>query len=334
MPTIPSPILSRRALLAGFGLAGAGLISGCGGRAQDGSGTGSAGSSVVDVRMGTMATEDFLPGWVAERDGLFGAAARVSVQTFQSAQELSAALTAGEIDLAMTDPQVSASLTAGGTEMRLLWIALGATPTQGRFGIQVGPDSDVRSLADLRGRSIGVGTNTVPEYVMDRLLEEAGLTEGDVERQEIKKLPVRFQMMTSGQVDAAALPASLLALGEAQGCVTIADDTRGENLSLSVIAVRTEFLAGLDDDALDAVRQGWDDAAAAVNADPEAYRELLMEKAGLAETLRESYPVPEYPVDARPTEVMVQPQLNWMLEKGYLKAALAFHEESGSFVEG
>ena len=154
--------LTRRDLLLGAMITGAALVSGCSGNAESGS---SAGSHAGDggagtVNVGTMVTEDFLPGWAAERDGLFGTDAQVNIITFQSAQELAAAMTSGDIDLAMTDPQVSAVLTAGGTPVHLAWITLGATPDQGRFGIQVGPDSKIASVEQLAGASIGVGSNT------------------------------------------------------------------------------------------------------------------------------------------------------------------------------
>ena len=59
-----------------------------------------------------------------------------------------------------------------------------------------------------------------------------------------------------------------------------------------------------------------------------------MEKANLADPLKKSYPIPTYPVDAKPTSEMIQPQLDWMLEKGYLKQALTFDEETGTFKDG
>lgn len=328
--------ITRRGLIGGAGALAALVAGGCAsapasrGSAAGAKGFAASSAEPVRVRMGTMVTEDFLPGWAAGDRGLFPSSVAVEISTFQSAQELSTALAAGEIDMAMTDPQVSASLAAGGTDVRLLWIALGATPAQGRFGIQVGPDSKIGSVEALRGASIGVGSNTVPEYVMDKLLEAAGITDADFKKEEVKKMPVRFQMMISGKTDAAALPASLLALGEAQGCKTIVDDTKGENLSQSVIIARTAF-ADEHADAVDAVRKGWDAAAGQIDDDPESFRRLLVEKANLAEPLKESYKVPEYPVGVAPTSDEVQPQLDWMLEKGYLKQALSFDGKTGAF---
>ncbi len=336
-PTNPCP--TRRGFLAGAGALGAMMLAGCTNKgAVPGSSTGSDADTGVNartVRMGTMMTEDFLPGWVATKEQMFPASVNVEVTEFQSAQELSAAMTAGEIDMAMTDPQVSASLTAGGTPVRMRWIALGSTPQQGIFGIMVGPDSAIKTADQLRGASIGVGSNTVPEYVMDKLLEIQGIGEGDFTKEEIKKMPVRFEMMTSGKVDAAALPNSLLELGKINGCTVImndAQDSDGQNLSQSVVVVREAF----EDeeggrDAVADVARGWDLAAQAINSDPESYRDLLIEKTNLADPLKKTYPIAEYPASAKPTCDMIQPQLDWMLARGYLKNALFFDEQTGEF---
>ncbi|MEE8716721.1 MAG: ABC transporter substrate-binding protein [Coriobacteriales bacterium] len=292
-----------------------------------------AAGSLGEVRLGTMATEDFLPGWVAERDGLFDqAGVTCTVTAFQSAQELSTAVAAGEIDMAMTDPMVSAALSAAGTDVRMPWVTLGATPEQGRFGIATAKSSGLTSVDDLRGATIGVGSNTLPEYVMDKLLEAAGIGEGDFTPEEVKKVPVRFQEMESGQVDAAALPASLLALGEATDCVTLVDDSTGDNLSQSVMIVRSEFAdAAGGSDLVDAVRQAWNAGADAINADPESYRDLLVEKAGLSDAVADSYPISTYPTDVAPTSDMIQPILDWMSEKGYLETPLTFDADTCGF---
>ncbi len=299
-------------------------IAGC---SQDGAGSDSGSEPVI--RIGTMQTEDSLPFWVAQERNLYadqGIAAEII--TFQSAQELSTAFAAGEIDAAMTDVQVSASLVASGTDLDLAWVTLGADASQGRFGIMTSPDSGITELSQLAGVPIGVGSNTVPEYVMDKLMLAAGVSEDDIVGEEIKKVPVRYQAMAEGQVAAAALPGSLLALGESQGLVLLADDTQGENISQSVFAVRASWLEE-NSETLDAVRVVWDQAAQAINADPEQFRSLLVEKANLPEPVAASYPVAVYPEASVPTDDMVAPVLEWMQEKGYLQAPLSYDQATG-----
>jgi NitT/TauT family transport system substrate-binding protein len=168
---------------------------------------------------------------------------------------------------------------------------------------------------------------------MDKLMAEAGVPADQVLKEELKKIPVRYEMMANNQVPAAALPASLLYLGEQTGMVLVADDTKGANLSQSVMVVRTDFVAAAGGrQALEKVRASWDNAVGLVNADPSSWRALLVEKASLPEPIAESYPVSTYPLAKRPTGEMIEPVLAWMYEKGYLNEALAYDDSTGTFV--
>lgn len=290
-------------------------------------------SQFPKVVVGSLATEDILPLWVAEAGGLFakhGVNAEIAI--FQSATELIAGVASGQVDMAMTDIMVSASLASSGTLVRLEWITLGTTPEQGRFGIMTAADSDIHTLQDLAGVPIGVGSNTILEYVMDRLLEDAGVPADQIVVEEIQKLPVRYQAMTAGEVAAAALPASLLALGEAQGCRLIADDTQGENISQSVMIARVAFTdEPVGAQARDLLAEVWNEAAALVNASPEAYRALLAEKANLSDAVSGTYPICTYPQTERPTADMVDPVLAWMDDKGYLPQHAVYDAATGEF---
>lgn len=311
------------------------LLTGCtisGGAESDsrGSGQGQATSQVV---IGSLATEDILPLWVAEAEGTFAEQGiDVKIEVFQSAQELSTAVVAGAVDMAMTDIMVAATLTASGTPVSMEWVTLGTSSDQGRFGIMTSPESGITSLEQLSGKPIGVGSCTVPEYVMDKLLERAGLTGSEIVGEEIKKVPVRYEMMSSNQIAAAALPGSLLALGEATGMVLLADDSTGENVSQSVMIVRDDFAKTVQGGAtLESLAQVWNAAVERINAQPEDYRALLIEKAKLPDPVKESYVISSYPTTERPGTAMVNAVLDWMYEKGYLGTTLAYSNETGSF---
>ena len=302
---------------------------------QDGTtkaGDSSDAATSTKVRLGTLPTEDILPMWVAEAEGLFEPAGiECAISTFQSATELIAALSAGEVDVAMTDPMVSASLYASGTDVRICWICLGTDASQGRFGIMTA-DASVASLDDLAGREIGVGSNTILEYVMDKLMLGAGVPANQIVKAELQKLPVRYEAMASGQVAAAALPASLLALGEASGFACVADDTTGENISQSVMIAREKWLDGEGGQAaLDTLKDVWNEAAERIDAAPEDYRSLLVEKASLSDSIADTYPISTYPKAQLPTEHMVTDVIGWMEEKGYLSEPLSYNATDGTF---
>lgn len=289
------------------------------------------------VTIGTLATEDFLPFWVAHAEDLFDPEIlSVDITVFQSATELQTGIKSGQVDFAMTDPMVTAGIFVSGTDVRIQWVTLGTDAAQGRFGLMVNAENfaaGITSAKRLAGEPIGVGSNTILEYVMDILLARAGVAERSIKKVEVQKLPLRYQNMADGVITAAALPGSLLALGEANGCVCIADDTTGENISQSVMIARTKFLdADADGTVLAALKRAWNVAAERINAAPEAYRALLAEKANLNESVAETYPIGTYPACELPTAEMITPVLTWMDTKGYLEYPISYNPETGAFV--
>ena len=301
--------ITRRTFLGSTGLFGLAALAGCasgGSGSASASASGSASSAAASASastprtadnmplvIGTLATEDLLPLWAAEKDGLYDKhGVKATITPFQSATELIAGVASGEVDLAMTDIMVTASMFASGIDVQMEWVTLGTTADQGRFGIMVGPNSKIATLNDLAGVPIGVGSNTILEYVMDKLMEGAGVPDDQIIVEELQKLPVRYQAMASGEVAAAALPGTLLALGEASGCKLIAD-----------------------------------------NKDPESYRETLIEHANLPVEIADTYPISTYPTVQLPTAAMVDPVLAWMQQKSYLTQPLTYDEKTGTFAK-
>lgn len=119
--------------------------------------------------------------------------------------------------------------------------------------------------------------------------------------------------------------------------VVLADDGTGENLSQSVMVVRAAYDKGDGAKTLDAVKRVWDEAAAEINARPEAYRSLLVEKANLNEKVAGTYPISSYPfaLDANgnalfPAADLIEPQIAWMKAKGYSTKNVSYDESTGS----
>lgn len=326
--------MSRRSFLAVTAAAAVVAVAGTAGCASKQAATGA-------VRVGTMPTEDILPLWVAQAEGFFEeAGVQADIIVFDSAQNLSAALSAGEVDIAMTDPMRTVKLCESGTKLTMEWITLGTTPAQGRFGVLANAESGISTLSGLIGAQKGVGlaANTVPEYVFDRLCAQAGIDASSIKTSEVPNLPDRYSLLSAGQLDAAALPASMLALGQANGLVLLADDSTGENVSQSVMVARAAYNTGTGAQTLDLVRKVWDKAAGVINAAPEKYRSLLVEKANLNSKVADTYPISEYPLaltaagkPAFPLASLIAPQVEWMKAKGYSQKNITYNEQDGSF---
>lgn len=321
------------------------LISGCSTNSSDGN----SGNNYSPIRIGTMPTEDFLPMWAAEKDGDFNEAGiNVELLSFDSAQALSAAIAAGEVDMAMVDIPRAVKLCESGTPVVLEWVTLGTDASQGPFGVMASADAPYSTLEELAEylennpdatAGVGVAANTVPEYVFEMLCKEKGIDPSDMAVEEVASLPERYSLMASGKLAAAALPGSLLRLGEASGMKVLAIDTEGVNISQSVM-IATEAFASENESKVIDVAKAWDMGATSINADPTAYSVLLAEKANLNESIAMDYPISTYPMALEgdsllhPAADLVELQIDWMELKGYASKAITYDQSTGTFTIG
>jgi NitT/TauT family transport system substrate-binding protein len=202
---------------------------------------------------------------------------------------------------------------------------LGATPQQGRFGIAVRPGSKITDLKALAGVPIGTSSATIQEFVLDGLMKAAGVPEAQVKKEEVKKVPVRFQLLMSGKLEAAALPEPFLSLAEKTGAKVVADDTTGANLSQTVLVFGQKYLDDPAGSAATARLLGvWDEAVATVNKDPNSFRSLLVDKARLPEPVKDTYQVNTYPTAQLPTQEEIDAVLTWMTSEKLLTTSISY----------
>ena len=332
----PPRALSALALAALLGVA---LLAGCSSKPADTSTPGAGSSSAtakIPVRIGTLATEDSLPLWVDEQMGYFATEGipKVEIIPFQSAQERDVALASGAIDGFMGDIIAAANLRASGKGVKIATIMLGADQSQGRFGIavptpagaeiKIGPDA-LKALANV---PIGTSSATIQEYVLDGLMDEAGVPADQVKTEEVKKVPVRYELLMAGKLKAAALPEPFLTLAQQGGATIAGDDTKAtKNLSQTVLLFSEDFLNKPGGTATaQAVLKSWDVAVNDINKNPDSYRQLLVDKARLPKPLATTYKVQTYPVAQLPSETDVNRVLEWMKAKGYLKTDIAYSD--------
>ena len=309
-------------------IVGLGLLTGCtkAGQTVDSTKPVTPAEKPVAIKIGTLATEDSLPLWVAEKMGYFATRGIPSVEivNFQSAQERDVAFASGAIDGFMGDMIAAANLEASGKKNSIATVMLGADQSQGRLGVVVPPKSIISDLKSLAGVPVGASSATIQEYVLDGLMAESGVASSAVKTEEVKKIPVRFELLMAGKLKAAALPEPFLTLAEQGGATIVGDDTKAaSNLSQTVMVLSDDYLATAGGTATkDAVLAAWDLAVNDINKAPDAYRELLVEKARLPKPLATTYKINTYPTAQLPTSERVDAVLGWMRAKGYLKGDL------------
>ncbi|MCL2655214.1 MAG: MetQ/NlpA family ABC transporter substrate-binding protein [Coriobacteriia bacterium] len=302
------------------------MLGGCGSKTPDT--TGSNGSTTktqtpATIKIGTLQTDDILAVWVALDKGLMkDQNLDVQVTTFQSAQEQIAAMTAGKIDAMMTDMVVPVQLNASGTPVKAV-TACQTAPA----GIIAGKGSGITQVSQLAGIPTGCSSPTAMEYIYDTALKNAGVAANQIKTTEIKKIPVRMQMLGAGQLKAAVLPWTLFSMAQQQGGTPLLDQKQAAPLTSTVLVFSQKFLDGDGaDSALARFLAQYNKAVDAINAAPDSFRDLLIKEAKLPAAVASTYPMRQYPQAALPDQTQFESVVSWMQEKGYIKASQSYQD--------
>lgn len=273
-------------------------------------------SAAEPLRIGVLLIEDIVPLYVAEQDGFFASeGVNVELVPFQSALERDSALTAGAIDGGISDPVGAIQLDRGRGIVQITSLCLGETPKEGVFAILAAPESDLHDVEDLKNVKIAVSNGTIIEYVTERMLQEQGFTADEIKTIEVKKMPIRMQMLLSNSVSAATLPEPLASIAAAKGGrILLSDEQSTASLSQTVLVFRSDVLKKRKDE-VKAFFRALTRGVAAINNAPESYRKLFVAKGRIPSFLAEQYVIPRYPLPRPFNRTMYEQVTSWLLNK-------------------
>lgn len=267
------------------------------------------------LRLGILPVLDTLPLQVAEREGLFkDQDLMVELVPFSSALERDTAMQSGRLDGYFGDILNTMLLIQNGIPMRMVTVSWRTTPGEPMFGLLRAP----QGAPDQTNLDVGISKASIIEYLLDRMARQPAGSELSLTGVEVKQIPIRLQMLLSGQLQAALLPEPLVSLAVSKGAELLVTD---ENLDmpLTVICLH-EYKSDLTDDFMDAYAE----AVARINKNPERYRMLMVETCRVPKPLAGSFPVYRFPEPELPTEQEIWPVQQWMLTRGLLKTMLDY----------
>jgi NitT/TauT family transport system substrate-binding protein len=135
-------------------------------------------------------------------------------------------------------------------------------------------------------------------------------------------MPLRLQMVLEGQIEAASLPEPLLTAAAAQGAVLLSTtDTSGIDAGVMLFSKR------ILDTRLEEVKsfyRAYYEAALRINANPDVYRDYLVEKAAFPRAVRDAYRFFSYRRPALPGASQIDRALNWLKARKLLDANLGY----------
>lgn len=277
------------------------------------------------VRIGLLPIIDSVPFYAAEADGLFKEAGLdVKLVTFTSALERDAALQAGEIDGQLADLIATGLLNRDKARVTIVKTTYRGNSQKAMISLVVGKDSGIAKPEDLRGKEVAISQNSLIEYLLDRLLDGAGIPRDAVKRQQIAQIPLRAEMLAKGQIAAAVLPEPATTLAVQSGGRILLSDGQSR-IGVSVLEFRNEFLAGSPETARRVVAAHVR-AVQRINAEPSKYQGLLSTKANLPAILKDTFSVPPFPEREVPSLEDIKGAGEWMVQKGLLTKIPAYAE--------
>ncbi len=277
------------------------------------------------VRFGTLGVIQALPLYVAAEKGFFKEkGVQVELVHFNSAMEKDVALTAGQISGYFGDLMTPMVLNANGTPLSMVATIFNTTGSQRTFAILVPPGAPAKTLSQLSKDGIAISSNTIIEYIAAKILEGQKIPADSMNMVEIKNIPIRLQILLTGQVPAAILPEPLVTFAELKGAKAVADDS-GKGISATVLAFHDRFLkesAPTVRAFLSAVSQ----ASAFINKRPEDVRPIMNRYCQVPEPLQQKFVIPQYPKLLLPETAGVMDVYHWLKRKGIIQKELTYKQ--------
>jgi NitT/TauT family transport system substrate-binding protein len=283
-------------------------------------------AATESLKLALIPVLDTIPIYIALQNGYFQEQG-LTVETVpvKSPQERDVLLQTGQVDGVLTDLQGVGLLNKDAVKVKAVYTARRPFPDAPLFRILASPESEVASVADLKGVEIGISNNTIIEYLTDRILTAEGLTPEEIRKIEVGAITVRFEQLMNGNIEAAVLPDPLAQGAIAAGAKLVVDDTAHKDLSQSVLVFQDAALKAKPE----AVRKflvAWEKAVTEVNANPEKYRAVLMEQGRVPQSIQESYKMPPFPERGVPSESEVADVTAWLKQKGLVNRDIPYTE--------
>lgn len=278
------------------------------------------------LRLALLPIPDVLPVYIAQEKGYFGASGIV-VESLPvgSAVERDQLMQAGRIDGMVNEVSGAALFNRHSSQMKIISYARVPMENAPLFRVLAAPGSGLNEVKNLGGVPVAVSKNTVIEYITERLIARGGVEGDDIVTRSVPVLPERLQLLLAGQIKAATLPDPLGFSAMEAGAIEVVNDLKLQDLSASVISFSSKAVTEKKE-TVKKFMEAWDRAAADLNADPEAYRELMLKKIRVPKNVQQSFVIPKMPRGKIPTREQWDDAVSWLLEKKLLKKSVSYEE--------
>lgn len=263
------------------------------------------------LKIGILTTADMFPVVYANQQGYFKQAGiEVEIIHFQSAQERDTAFQGKHLDGMQNDLVGTIMMKNAGVDSIATLMTMGEKPGDCKFGIVTGPNSGIHTLEDLKGKPIGMSSNTIVEYLTDTLLLDKGFTKEDINKSMIPKIYIRLQAVLENKIAAAAMPDPFIKFVEEKGGKCLVDDQAYSESPCVIVFHKT--LLTKKEHALKEFHSIMYQTFAEVNAKKDELRKDVIAFMRFPDEIKDLFYMPRYAEKNVPSQQQFQSVYNWL----------------------
>lgn len=303
--------MKKRTLILGLAaVATLGLITGCGTKEKAAkTDAKETAKNELTLSFGAMPAVDSLPAYIAEKEGFFEEEGlKVDLQSFKSPKDRDAALSSGNLDGANTDLVAVSAYLQGDMKFQVVSQSIGT------FSILTS-NKEVKTLADLKDKKVGIAKNQAPYYFLDEALKTADLSVADIAYEEVPQIPVRVELTANQKIDATVVPEPFRTIGLANGLTELGNSNE-LGIDATVFGFTTESLTD-NKEAVEAFYRGYNKGVDYINDHKlDDYYDVMKEKIGFTDEIKGRVSLPKYTHAEQIKSEQLSSVLTWSKEQG------------------
>lgn len=272
--------MKKKILSLMLGLVMALSFTACGGSSGSGSTstegeTQEAAAEMPEVTLGTTSWPTNMFFYLAQEKGLFEKnGVKVNIQDFASTTESTNAFVGGQLDFCTFASSETISPFYQGADMA---VVLETDKSNGCEGLVA--TSDIKSITDLKGKTVATQVYSVDHMFLLTLLDENGMTEDDINIVDMS-IQESGNAFVAGQCDAACIWDPYFSQAKSAGGTELFSSADNPDLITDVLCA-SKTLCSENPKAVEGVIRGFFDAVDYWRANPDEANEFMGEKLGV-----------------------------------------------------
>ncbi|MCB2290359.1 MetQ/NlpA family ABC transporter substrate-binding protein [Clostridium sp. CS001] len=268
------------------------------------------------LNFGAMSSIDAVPIVIANEKGFFKKEdLEVNLQTFKNSKDRDAAFLGRNLDGIIGDEVAISLYQNADFNVKITGV------TDGDFMLIANSKSGIKSISDIKGKSVAISEKTAIEYTLDKVLEKNSLEPKDVKKSVVPAIPTRLEMLRNNNVDAALLPEPFATLAIKDGGILLGS---ASNLATypSVTAFTQKAIESKSTE-IKAFYKAYNEAVDYINSTQiSEYEDTIIKTVGYPEDMKGKITLPKFRKNALPSEAEVKSAIDWTVKNGLVKKTL------------